>query len=47
MYGLLRSALDRSQKAGIATFTMRGKEYLTAVRAQESVPSPTSPAGRP
>ncbi|MGN9793146.1 non-homologous end joining protein Ku [Streptomyces sp. OZ13] len=37
VYELLRSALDRSRKAGIATLTMRGKEYLTAVRAQESV----------
>ncbi|GGT47639.1 non-homologous end joining protein Ku [Streptomyces kurssanovii] len=37
VYELLRSALHRSRKAGIATLTMRGKEYLTAVRAQESV----------
>lgn len=37
VYELLRGALDRSRKAGVATFTMRGKEYLTAVRAQESV----------
>lgn len=37
VYELLRTALHRSRKAGIATLTMRGKEYLTAVRAQESV----------
>ncbi|MGW7522346.1 non-homologous end joining protein Ku [Streptomyces sp. NPDC054783] len=37
VYELMRSALDRSDKAGIATFTMRGKEYLTALRAQPGV----------
>ena len=35
-YGLLRHALAKTNRAGIATFVMRGKEYLTAVRvAQE------------
>ncbi|MGV9883876.1 non-homologous end joining protein Ku [Streptomyces sp. NPDC003006] len=37
VYELLRAALERSNKAGIATFTMRGKQYLTALRAQENV----------
>ncbi|MEU6280987.1 Ku protein [Streptomyces sp. NPDC047028] len=34
VYELMRAALERSDKAGIATLTMRGKEYLTALRAQ-------------
>ncbi|MGW2419683.1 non-homologous end joining protein Ku [Streptomyces sp. NPDC001709] len=37
VYELMRSALDRSDKAGIGTLTMRGKEYLTALRAQPGV----------
>lgn len=37
VYELLRAALQRSQKAGIATLTMRNKEYLTALRAQDEV----------
>ncbi|MGW0531137.1 non-homologous end joining protein Ku [Streptomyces sp. NPDC003032] len=37
VYELLRAALERSNKAGIATLTMRGKQYLTALRAQEKV----------
>ncbi|AKN71580.1 DNA repair protein [Streptomyces sp. PBH53] len=37
VYELMRAALDRSDKAGIATLTMRGKEYLTALRAQPDV----------
>ncbi|MCC5474816.1 non-homologous end joining protein Ku [Streptomyces barringtoniae] len=37
VYELMRSALHRSDKAGIATLTMRGKEYLTALRAQPGV----------
>ncbi|MQY34336.1 Non-homologous end joining protein Ku [Streptomyces sp. RB17] len=37
VYELMRSALDRSDKAGIATLIMRGKEYLTALRAQPGV----------
>ncbi|HYZ07699.1 MAG TPA: Ku protein [Pseudonocardiaceae bacterium] len=36
-YGLLRQALARTNRAGIATFVMRGKEYLTAVRADEKL----------
>ncbi|MFF1707134.1 Ku protein [Streptomyces sp. NPDC058252] len=35
VYELLRAALEESDKAGIATFVMRGKQYLTALRAQE------------
>ncbi|WP_175407280.1 Ku protein [Streptomyces sp. TRM64462] len=34
VYEVLRAALERADKAGIATLTMRGKEYLTALRAQ-------------
>ncbi|MEV5147358.1 Ku protein [Streptomyces sp. NPDC052727] len=37
VYELMRAALDRADKAGIATLTMRGKEYLTALRAQPAV----------
>ncbi|MET8771804.1 Ku protein [Streptomyces sp. NPDC004658] len=37
VYELMRAALDRADKAGIATLTMRGKEYLTALRAQPTV----------
>ncbi|UYQ60217.1 Ku protein [Streptomyces peucetius] len=37
VYELLRAALQKSQKAGIATLTMRNKEYLTALRAQDEV----------
>ncbi|MFE8945290.1 Ku protein [Streptomyces sp. NPDC007856] len=37
VYELRRAALDRADKAGIATLTMRGKEYLTALRAQPGV----------
>ena len=37
VYQLLRTALERADKAGIATFTMRGKQYLTALRAQPDV----------
>jgi DNA end-binding protein Ku len=36
-YGLLLRAMDRSEKAGIAKFVLRGKEYLAAVRAGEDV----------
>jgi DNA end-binding protein Ku len=32
-YALLRKAMAKSDKAGIAPFVMRGKEYLSAVRA--------------
>jgi DNA end-binding protein Ku len=33
VYALLRSAMGDSDKAAIASFVMRGKEYLAAVRA--------------
>ncbi|MEV6620891.1 Ku protein [Amycolatopsis sp. NPDC051106] len=36
-YGLLLQAMDRSEKAGVAKFVLRGKEYLCAVRAGEDV----------
>jgi DNA end-binding protein Ku len=34
---LLREALARTNRAGIATFVMRGKEYLAAIRADDGV----------
>jgi DNA end-binding protein Ku len=36
-YALLREAMTRTNRAGIATFVMRGKEYLTALRADGDV----------
>jgi DNA end-binding protein Ku len=36
-YALLREALTRTNRAGIATFVMRGKEYLAAIRADGKV----------
>ncbi|MEU1465241.1 Ku protein [Streptomyces sp. NPDC005727] len=35
IYELLRAALEETGKAGIATFVMRGKQYLTALRAED------------
>ncbi|MFD5559084.1 non-homologous end joining protein Ku [Kitasatospora griseola] len=35
VFQLLTEALTRSNRAGIALFSMRGKEYLTAVRAED------------
>ncbi|MFB7593975.1 Ku protein [Streptomyces sp. NPDC056160] len=37
VYELLRTALEKANKAGIATFVMRSKQYLTAVRAEDKV----------
>jgi DNA end-binding protein Ku len=37
VYQLLCSALEKSNRAGIATFVMRSKQYLTAVRAESGV----------
>ena len=37
VYSLLQQALEKSNRAGIALFSMRGKEYLTAVRAQDGI----------
>ncbi|WP_328862344.1 non-homologous end joining protein Ku [Streptomyces sp. NBC_00306] len=37
VYGLLRTALAQSDKAGIATFVMRNKQYLTALRAEDRI----------
>ncbi|MFB7669375.1 Ku protein [Kitasatospora sp. NPDC056138] len=34
IYALLQKALEHSGRAGLALFSMRGKEYLTAVRAE-------------
>ncbi|MGB9279347.1 MAG: Ku protein, partial [Pseudonocardiaceae bacterium] len=34
-YALLLEAMARTNRAGIATFVMRGKEYLTAIRAEQ------------
>ncbi|MFD6172415.1 non-homologous end joining protein Ku [Streptomyces coeruleorubidus] len=37
VYELLRAALAEANKVGIATFVMRGKQYLTALRAEDKV----------
>ncbi|WP_040894973.1 non-homologous end joining protein Ku [Streptomyces griseoaurantiacus] len=37
VYELLRAALERTGRVGIATFVMRGRQYLTALRATERV----------
>jgi DNA end-binding protein Ku len=37
IYKLLTEALEASNRAGIALFAMRGKEYLTAVRAHNGL----------
>ncbi|MEU7168061.1 Ku protein [Streptomyces morookaense] len=37
IYGLLRQALEQTGRAGIGTFVMRGRQYLTAVRAEPKV----------
>lgn len=37
VYELLRAALQDADKAGIATMTMRNRQYLTALRAQPTV----------
>ncbi|MFF9896591.1 Ku protein [Streptomyces longispororuber] len=37
VYELLRAALAETDKAGIATFVMRGKQYLTALRAEDKL----------
>lgn len=36
-YALLAEAMERTNRAGIATFVMRGKEYLAAIRADDGV----------
>jgi DNA end-binding protein Ku len=36
-YALLRQAMNATNRAGIGTFVMRGKEYLAAVRADREV----------
>ncbi|MFE9444990.1 Ku protein [Streptomyces sp. NPDC006602] len=37
VYELLRAALTEANKVGIATFVMRNKQYLTALRAEHTV----------
>ncbi|MYR44992.1 Ku protein [Streptomyces sp. SID5910] len=37
VYQLLRTALAEANKAGVATFVMRNKQYLTALRAEDDV----------
>ncbi|MFC8452140.1 Ku protein [Kitasatospora sp. NPDC057223] len=37
VYSLLQQALEKANRAGIALFAMRGKEYLTAVRADRGI----------
>jgi DNA end-binding protein Ku len=36
-YALLRAAMEESRKIGIASFVMRGKQYLVAVRPESEV----------
>lgn len=36
-YALLRHAMQDANQAGIATFVLRGKQYLTALRADDNV----------
>jgi DNA end-binding protein Ku len=36
-YSLLLEAMDKTNKAGVAKFVMRGKEYVSAVRAGDGV----------
>jgi DNA end-binding protein Ku len=36
-YALLASALAKANRVGIASFVMRGKQYLTAIRADDGV----------
>jgi DNA end-binding protein Ku len=37
LYALLREAMDKAGKAAVASFVMRGKEYLAAVRADRDL----------
>ncbi|WP_328868900.1 Ku protein [Streptomyces sp. NBC_00287] len=37
IYDLLRAALAKTNKVGIATFVMRNRQYLTALRAEDKV----------
>jgi DNA end-binding protein Ku len=37
LYALLREAMERAGKAAIASFVMRGREYLAAVRADRDI----------
>ncbi|MFJ5730976.1 non-homologous end joining protein Ku [Streptomyces paradoxus] len=37
VYELLRAALAQSNRVGVATFVMRGKQYLTALRAEDKI----------
>ncbi|MFF5370121.1 Ku protein [Streptomyces sp. NPDC013187] len=37
VYELLRAALAQSNRVGVATFVMRGKQYLTALRAEDKL----------
>ncbi|MFF8868477.1 Ku protein [Streptomyces sp. NPDC015139] len=37
VYELLHAALSEANKVGVATFVMRNKQYLTALRAEEKV----------
>ncbi|WP_406163220.1 Ku protein [Streptomyces sp. NBC_01005] len=37
VYALLRRALEESNKAGVATFVMRGREYLVALKAEDGL----------
>ncbi|MEV7713175.1 Ku protein [Streptomyces sp. NPDC088270] len=43
VYALLQRALAESNKAGIATFVMRGREYLVALKAEDDLLTLHSP----
>ncbi|MCB5179785.1 non-homologous end joining protein Ku [Streptomyces antimicrobicus] len=37
VYALLERALDKTHRAGVATFVMRGREYLVALKSEDGV----------
>ncbi|MFD7258234.1 Ku protein [Streptomyces sp. NPDC059874] len=37
VYGLLQTALAKANRAGVATFVMRGREYLIALKAEDGI----------
>ncbi|MGH6657810.1 MAG: Ku protein [Actinocrinis sp.] len=37
VYALLREALEKTHRAGVASFVMRGRQYLTAIKAEKQV----------
>jgi DNA end-binding protein Ku len=45
LYALLREAMEKADKAAIASFVMRGREYLAAVRADRGTLGTPGPDG--